>query len=105
MVVFADRIEQFCNRLHAMYNDHYAARGYTFAPPTFTAEHGRKYVRIVMADSQRSVYCFVENGTGTILKAAGWKTPAKGPRGSIWHDNCDVGDDKPCNMHGSNLYR
>jgi hypothetical protein len=46
---------------------------------------GRKYARIVasLGDTQRSVHCFVEIETGNILKAAGWKTPAKHARGNI----------------------
>ncbi len=52
---------------------------------------GVKYVRIVGtrgADSNhrgsRSVFCFVEVSTGNVLKADGWKKPAKGARGSIY---------------------
>ncbi len=46
---------------------------------------GRKYTRIVEnhAGNYRSVFCFVENATGNILKSASWATPAKGVRGNI----------------------
>jgi hypothetical protein len=41
---------------------------------------GSKFVRIVITNSQVSVYCFVELSTGLVYKAAGWKAPAKGAR-------------------------
>ena len=31
----------------------------------------------------RSVYCFINKRNGEILKAAGWRGPAKGSRGSV----------------------
>lgn len=101
------RIDEFLDRLHDMYSAHYKTMGYTHSPPpSFSLDYGNKYIRVVTNDgSQRSVYCFIDAKSGDILKAAGWKAPAKGARGSIWNDDCDVGDDKPCNVHGSNLYR
>lgn len=105
--VTAERLSQFINNLTAMYAKHYADKGYTFeASPTFTAQKGSKNIKIVenRANGGGSVYCFIENDTGNILKAAGWKAPAKGARGSIWNDDCDVGPDKPCNVYGGGLY-
>jgi hypothetical protein len=54
----------------------------------FSLDMGSKNVRIVrtsvgLGDS-RSVHCFVEKATGNILKAAGWKAPAKHARGNIY---------------------
>lgn len=43
--------------------------------------NGKKYLRI---NGGRSVYCFIEIATGNVLKAEGWKKPAKGIRGSIY---------------------
>lgn len=51
---------------------------------------GKKYVRIVISNSggeNGSVFCFIEKSSGNILKAAGWKTPAKGARGNIYADD------------------
>ena len=49
-----------------------------------TVEPGKKNARIVKNTfGQRCVWCFVEIGTGNILKAAGFKAPAKGRRGHI----------------------
>ncbi len=50
---------------------------------------GRRYVRIVKSDDfgANSVYCFVDKTNGNVLKAAGWKTPAKHARGNIYNDD------------------
>lgn len=60
--------------------------GYTYTIDT----PGPKFTRIVMSTpsynghpGQRSVHAFVENATGDLLKAAGWKAPAKGRRGNL----------------------
>jgi Protein of unknown function (DUF5661) len=49
-------------------------------------ERGRRYVRVFKTDKQggRSAYGFVDRLTGDVLKAASWKSPAKGPRGNIY---------------------
>ena len=46
---------------------------------------GLKNTRIVMSahGGGRSVHCFIDNLTGDVYKAAGWKAPAKGVRGNI----------------------
>jgi hypothetical protein len=52
--------------------------------------NGRKYIRIVREDvkgDHRSVHCFVDVASGDILKADGWKKPAKHARGSIYAAN------------------
>lgn len=103
------RLNEFIGNLSKMYAEHWIARGYTFeAPPTFRASKGAKNIKIITergGGNGGSVYCFIEKDTGNILKAASWQAPAKGERGSIWNADCDVGHDKPCNIHGGNLYR
>ena len=52
--------------------------------------NGRRYKRIVRSDvngSSRSVHCFVDTTNGDVLKAAGWKSPAKHARGNIFDDH------------------
>ncbi len=50
-------------------------------------ESGRRYVRVVIgAGNDRSVYGFIDATNGDILKAASWKTPAKGARGNIYRE-------------------
>lgn len=58
---------------------------------------GKKYKRIVVKEYNAkdgkelshtgSVYCFVNAENGDVLKAAGWKAPAKGARGNIFDAN------------------
>ncbi len=47
----------------------------------FYPETGRKYHKIIMnANGSRSVHAFVDKKTGSLLKSASWKAPAKGER-------------------------
>ena len=45
-------------------------------------ESGNKYHKVIMIDSAggRSVHAFVDKKTGSVLKSASWKAPAKGER-------------------------
>jgi len=54
-----------------------APAGYDYYPET-----GRKYHKIVMLDNSgsRSCHAFVDKKTGSVLKSASWKAPAKGER-------------------------
>lgn len=47
----------------------------------FYPETGRKYHKIIMvANGSKSVHCFIDKKTGSVLKSASWKAPAKGER-------------------------
>ena len=47
----------------------------------FTFESGRKYHKVIMtANGSRSVHCFIDKKTGSVLKSASWKAPAKRER-------------------------
>jgi len=47
----------------------------------FYPETGKKYHKIIMdANGSRSVHAFVDKKTGSVLKSASWKAPAKGER-------------------------
>ena len=50
----------------------------------------------------KSVYCFIDLSNGDLLKADGWKKPAKGKRGSILNENSDVGT--VATVHGGGFY-
>jgi hypothetical protein len=51
---------------------------------------GKKYIRIMQRDANEtreeygSAFCFISKENGDVLKAAGWKTPAKHARGNIY---------------------
>lgn len=54
---------------------------------SYIIESGRKYHKIIMVidngpdrSPSRSVHAFVDKNTGSVLKSASWKAPAKGVR-------------------------
>jgi hypothetical protein len=51
-------------------------------PIDYVIESGKKYHKVIMVDggSSRSVHCFIDKKTGSVLKSASWKAPAKGER-------------------------
>lgn len=55
---------------------------------TYDMKKARRYVRIVKSDDfgATSVYCFVDKTNGNVLKADGWKSPAKHARGNIYDE-------------------
>lgn len=79
------RIEEYVRVLNAQAVVEAAVRvgaydDFAFVPQrTFYADKpGQKFTRIVCANgTQEMVHCFVENATGKVVKAAGWKAPAK----------------------------
>jgi hypothetical protein len=76
-----ERIDQLCEALLADYNRTGSNFGTSYAPEY---KAGQKYVRIVHGTgSQRSVHAFVEMATGALVKAAGWKAPAKRADGRL----------------------
>jgi hypothetical protein len=52
---------------------------------TLQISKGRKYTKLISVDTlgSRSVWCFVDQTNGDILKAATWSAPAKHARGNI----------------------
>ena len=67
---------------------------------------GQKNTRIVITSGlgkgQRSVHCFVDNFTGDVFKAAGWKAPAKGARYNLLNDFAEV--ERNFDTYGRYLY-
>lgn len=79
--------ETFAFALEEKFNKENAVKGARFTY-TFEVEAGKKFDRIVQFQTwerdtvnnhkpQRSVHAFVERATGDLIKAAGWKAPAK----------------------------
>ncbi len=57
------------------------------APDEITSKVGKRYAKIIrtrVAGDGGSVHCFVDMTNGDVLKAAGWKAPAKHARGNIF---------------------
>ena len=97
------QIEAFVAALNAAHGSMKPGYEYSIDKP------GPKYTRIVQQflptkgspmDSGRGVYCFIDNATNDILKADGWKKPAKGARG-----NLATVDVSQCDPFGSWLYK
>lgn len=89
----------FCAAVDAMRAPHFAeldakwieaGHGPYMKPLRF--ERGKVYARVITeTGGQASVFCFVRLADGAILKAAGYKAPAKGVRGNIANGAADVG--------------
>ena len=72
-----DPVNDFMNHLNNTMNK---PDGYSYDLNT----RGSKYFKVEMlSHGSRSVYCFINKRNGEIFKAAGWKAPAKGARGSV----------------------
>ena len=85
MTEFDTTLKSFIAKVQEMMASYYAKEFPKSQPPKLASMEGPKFVRIVkVGPAERSVYCFVEKATGAILKADGWKRPAKGARGSIY---------------------
>jgi len=70
--------ERYAAGLQAVYD---ASRYATLGDQFFAQKPGRKFTRIVCATTtQAFVHAFVENVTGEVYKAEGWRSPAKGAR-------------------------
>lgn len=91
-------IETFRATLETLLGEHYAtnfAKLNAVAMPVITLEEGVKFVRVVRGEKNRqsgevtgrSVYCFIRKDNLDILKAAGWKSPAKHARGNLRNEN------------------
>lgn len=80
---FVSQVQEKVSALHAKSGCNWEVK--------IEVEFGKKYARIIKSDfGSRSAYCFVDMATGDILKAAGWKAPAKGIRGNIRNGAADV---------------
>jgi len=71
-------------------------------------EVGKRYIRLVLSHnddgSGRYVHAFVDIATGDLLKAAGWKAPAKGARGNLLDDESFAAVLAKADPYGSYLY-
>ena len=56
----------------------------TLKADAWDVKFGRRFVKVIRG---RSVYAFIELGSGDIYKPASWRAPAKHVRGNIFNDN------------------
>ncbi len=78
-------LDAFIPHLQAITTEYYSTKYPTLPIDTIGMEYGKKFARIFKINNSggRSVHCFIDLTTGDVLKAAGWKAPAKGVRGNI----------------------
>ena len=96
--IFVAALSEYCNGLNIN------KKSYDIV---FSVERGAKSARIVRAEQRgdqdpfsRSVHCFVRLEDGAILKGS-WKAPVKNPvRGSIFAENCDIGEGRALGQYG-----
>lgn len=81
-------VERLNHMMRAHFRENYPNLYHADQVPVIEADTGgQKYTRIVNINgSNRSVHSFVDNATGAILKADGWKRPSTktAARGSIY---------------------
>ena len=79
---FQERLEIFvegCNIISKSYNEKF---GYN-QDEEIVYKVNKRYTKLIKG---RSVYCFVDNDNGDVLKSAGWNQPAKHARGNIFDE-------------------
>ena len=81
---FESAFESFYNGCKAITdrNNDYVKYPHT-TPSVWRLDVGQKRIRVVR---DNSVHCFIDLASGDVLKAAGWKAPAKHARGNIFDD-------------------
>lgn len=89
---FETAIKAFLDGAQTIVDKHYADS--TYHPKLEIDPKGIKFVRIVRYDYPQqvgfqgsSVHCFIDKTNGDVLKAAGWKAPAKHARGNIYAED------------------
>ena len=82
------RLDRWLWTAQEVINKYYANRFDILTPSQLEMSDGRRYIRIdsVMdgGQGQRSVYAFIDKMTGDVLRAAGYKGPAKHARGNLF---------------------
>jgi hypothetical protein len=73
-------------------NDYMAKQYPTLPKKEFSYTVGKRYIRVV---SEGSAHSFVDLTDGSVLKPAGFKTPAKHARGNIFDENNGLGSMGP----------
>jgi hypothetical protein len=70
----------FLNSLQMYVDAHMAKHFPKCQRKIFSFKDGRRYIKVI---AEGSVYCFIDKGTGDVLKPASWNAPAKHARSNI----------------------
>jgi hypothetical protein len=94
---FIKRANQFLMKVQSM-SDKYMAKTYdNLQAPKFYFTKGSRYWKVVRQDDTggKSVHLFLDTSNGDVLKAAGWRAPAKHARGNIYKPDFGMGGVTP----------
>ena len=81
---FETALAAYVVAITAAMDAYWERNGFSHSKPEIKVMVGRRYVRVVKIDNQRSVHSFVDITNGDILMAASWKAPAKHARGNVY---------------------
>jgi hypothetical protein len=96
------QLEAFRAALQDFITGHYVRMGAENQRPLIEIMVGPKYARIVrVSPGERSVHGFIDLANGDLLKADGWKKPAKHARGNMFAANPLAG----CGPYGMQYIR
>lgn len=86
--VTQSELDAFVFKIQTLINGAYATSKNPIPTIEVMFKFGQRYARLVrVSPGERSAYGFVDMTNGDLLKAAGWRGPAKGRRGGIRDSN------------------
>ena len=91
---FNARVESFMSGVNGRIAEHFRKNLSCLEADIVSADPGNRYIKIVRTDANgngKSVFCFIDKSNGDVLKAAGWKAPAKHARGNIFNPDNGMG--------------
>ena len=88
-----------CDKIRADYAAKHYPNNASLYRTDFEVTGGARYLRVSRVETalvtheiiSRSSHCFIDRTNGDVLKAASWKTPAKGARGNIFDSSNGLG--------------
>ena len=87
---FTEALDTFVDHINRICEEYYALHYPKLPAPKHRAKVSKKYAKVITLNAEgedSSVFCFVRVEDGAVLKAAGWSTPAKHARGTIYTDD------------------
>lgn len=92
-MITTETLASFLAAAQAKSNADYVRYGFTSEGPRLSLETGRRYARVVSSNhGQRMAFGFIDLTNGNVLKADGWKAPAKNfARGNVSDEHTGTG--------------
>ena len=90
---FERALQAYLHHAQRLIADDYAKSYKNLTPPRLDIERGKRYIRVVRKETfgaGTSAHSFIDTVNGDVLKAASWKSPAKGARGNIFTDDYGI---------------